>query len=145
MRASWAETVATHPDPALRPRLYEAPPADVLASIARTIGDRGWLTLTEVDPRRSIVAAWVHLAPVAAVPGGPPKHPREAGRGWFHRLDPRVAQGWLQVRIEDAGKGKTQVTAHLRLELPFSGVLARILLKRFLWWLDVTRGEPRRP
>ena len=146
MRASWAETVEGHADPALRPRVYEGTPEDVHRFCVRATEELDGVLLAEADVRRGTVSGWVRLLPLAALPVlGPPKHPREGGKGWFHRFDPALAQGWLQVRVEPAGKEGVRVRAHLRLEVPFAGPLAAALLKGYLRWLDVRRGEPVRP
>ncbi|HEV8359414.1 MAG TPA: hypothetical protein VGR28_03055 [Candidatus Thermoplasmatota archaeon] len=150
MRGSWAETLPRHADPALRPRSYEAAPLDVLRACARAAGDFAGFEVAEVDPRRATLSAWVRLAPFASLPiVGPRKHPGARGLGWWQRFDPLLAPGWLQVRVDPVEdpkrKGEVQVWAHVHLELPFASLLARLLLKRYLRWLDVTMGMPRTP
>ena len=146
MRASWAETREGHPDPALRPRVYEGSFGQVFALCVRAAEELDTVELAEADPRRAVVAGWVKLAPFAALPLlGPPKHPGSVGLGWFRRLDPRLAKGWLQVRLDPLEKGGVRVTGHVRLELPLAGRLAAALLKNYLRWLDLRWGMPVKP
>lgn len=146
MRASWAETWPHHPDPGLRPRVYEAGFEDVFRVCVRAAEELSSLELAEADPRRGVVEAWVKLLPLAGLPLlGPRKHPRERGRGWVHRLDARLAKGWLQARVDALDKGKVQVSGHVRLELPMARPLAGLLLKNYLRWVDIRSGAPRKP
>lgn len=145
------ETVANHPDPGLRPRLYDDSYDGVFRACVRAMEEMHTIELAEADPRRGVVEGWVKLAPFAGLPIAPPgevrrpKHAQARGKGWFERFDPRLAQGWVQVRVEPADKGRVRVSAHLRLQLPFASMLAGLLLKNYLNWLDIRRGEPVKP
>lgn len=141
-----AETLDHHPDPGLRPRVYDDTYENVFRSCVRAMEEMHTLELAEADPRRGVIEAWVTLAPMATLPGlGPPKDPRARGRGWFRRLEPLLTQGWVRIRVDDAGKGKVAVHGSLSLELPLARPLAGILLKNYLRWLDIRRGEPVKP
>lgn len=145
MASSGVETHPHHPDPGLRPRVYDDTYERVFASCVRAMEEMHTIELAEADPRRGVVEGWVRLVPFASVPGGPRKHPHALGVGWFHRLDPRAAQGWVQIRVAPQAKGTVEVQGHLRLELPFARVLAGLLLKNYLRWLDIRRGQPVKP
>lgn len=146
MRASWAETREGHADPALRPRVYEGSFEQVFAACVRAAEELASVELAEADPRRGTVTGWVKLAPLANLPLlGPRKHPGAVGLGWFRRLDPRLAKGWLQVRVDALDKGRVQVGGHVRLEVPGAGKLAGALLKNYLRWLDLRWGMPVKP
>lgn len=139
MRAAWAETVPSHPDAGLRPRVYEANPDEVAAATGEAAGELRFLQLAEVDARRRATACWVRLVPLP--------RPRGRGQGWSRRFDPRLAMGWLQVRWDSVDEGKTRVDAYLRLEnplvpLPLPRPLAARLLKAYLRRLDEVLSGP---
>lgn len=146
-----ASTRDQHPDPGLRTRVYDASYEHVFASATQAMAEMHTLELAEADPRRGVIEAWVRLAPFAGLPMAPPgevkkrKHPRAAGKGWFERFDPRLAQGWVSIEVKPGPKGTTTLDGRLSLNLPFAGPLAGLLLKNYLRWHDIRRGEPVKP
>ncbi|MCA1814633.1 MAG: hypothetical protein LC624_11935 [Halobacteriales archaeon] len=148
MRPSEAETVEGSGDEALRPRSYDRPAAEVFAACVRAAQELDSLKLAERDPRRGTISAYVRLSPLTTVPGPrelfPKKKPWKAGIGWYGQFDPTLAQGFLQVRLDPGPKGATVLHAHLRLSVPFATLLAKLLLKNYLRWVEIRLAEPRR-
>jgi hypothetical protein len=149
VRPTEVETTEGQADEALRPRVYDRLVAEVFAACVRAAQELDSLKLAEQDPRRSTVSAYVRLSPLHTVPGPrelfPRKRPWKHGIGWYGQFDPTLAQGFLQVRLDPGPKGSTVLRAHLRLHVPFSKPLARMLLKNYLRWVDIRLAEPRRP